>query len=254
MKVSKKVGLSVILIFLVTVTSILYSSTYKETVGEDVVNQPIYRVNTEEKKVALTFDINWAENDYLYEILDVLKENDVKATFFIMGGWVNYTDENKDKLAKINDDGHEIGNHSYIHPSFTSISQERIVDELKKTDDMIFSVTGVKPTIFRFPSGDYNETALEFVRSLGYECIQWDVDSVDYKQAGEDVEYNRVMKKVKEGSIMLFHNNAKYTPSNLKKIIENLTEEGYEFVTISQLIYTNNYYINENGEQIKNNY
>ena len=97
----------------------------------------------------------------------------------------------------------------------------------------------------------YNEKALNYVMSKGYKCIQWDVDSVDWKQAGADVEYNRVMKNVKEGSILLFHNNAKYTPENLDRIINKLTGEGYKFLTVSELVYDDNYYIDENGVQNK---
>ena len=155
-----------------------------------------------------------------------------------MGGWVNYSDENREKLMKISEGGNEIGNHSYIHPSFTKISHERMADEIKKTEDIVYAATGNKIKLFRFPSGDYNEDALEYVRSLGYECIQ-------------EVEYNRVMKNIKEGSIVLFHNNAKYTPQNLNKIITELTEDGYEFVTVSELIYDDDYYVDEKGEQIK---
>mgnify|MGYP004429092687 CR=1 FL=1 len=244
MKFSKKLNINIFIVFMVIIVSVVYSGKIKNTV-------PIYRVCTEEKKVALTFDVNWAENEYIYEILDVLNENNAKGTFFIMGGWVNYSDENREKLMKINEGGHEIGNHSYIHPSFTKINHERMADEIKKTEDIIYAATGNKTKVFRFPSGDYNQDALEYVRSLGYECIQWDVDSIDYKESGADVEYNRIMKNIKEGSIALFHNNAKYTPQNLKKIINKLTEDGYEFVTISELIYDDNYYVDEKGEQIK---
>ena len=138
-----------------------------------------------------------------------------------------------------------------MHPGFTKITFEKMKEELKKTDDIIEKYTGKKPELFRFPSGEYNKDCFEKVRGLGYTCIQWDTDSVDWKELGADVEYNRVMKKVKPGSIMLFHNNAKYTPQNLNKIITKLTEEGYEFVTVSELIYNDNYYVDEKGEQIK---
>ena len=168
-----------------------------------------------------------------------------------MGGWVNYTDDNKEKLKNIYNDGHEIGNHSYIHPNFMNITEERMNDELKKTEDIIYQTIGYNTKLFRFPSGSYNEKALNYVMSKGYKCIQWDVDSVDWKQSGVDVEYNRVMKNVKEGSILLFHNNAKYTPENLDRIINKLTDEGYKFLTVSELIYDDNYYIDENGVQNK---
>ena len=168
-----------------------------------------------------------------------------------MGGWVNYTDDNKEKLKNIYNDGHEIGNHSYIHPNFVNISEQRMNDELKNTEDIIYQTIGCNTKLFRFPSGSYNEKALNYVMSKGYKCIQWDVDSVDWKQSGADVEYNRVMKNVKEGSILLFHNNAKYTPENLDRIINKLTDEGYKFLTVSELIYDDNYYIDENGAQNK---
>ena len=147
-----------------------------------------------------------------------------------------------------------LNNKIYLEGKIVSgmeFSHERMADEIKKTEDIVYAATGSKIKLFRFPSGDYNEDALEYVRSLGYECIQWDVDSIDYKESGAEVEYNRVMKNIKEGSIVLFHNNAKYTPQNLKRFIQELSDEGYEFVTISELIYDGNYTINENGEQIK---
>lgn len=251
MKILKKLNINIFIVFMVIIISLVYGGKVENTIANEGKKLPIYRVLTEEKKIALTFDVNWAKNEYIYDILDVLNENNAKATFFIMGGWVNYSDENREKLMKINKYGHSIGNHSYIHPSFTKISHERMVDEIKKTEDIIYAATGNKIKLFRFPSGDYNEDALDYVRSLGYECIQWDVDSIDYKESGAEIEFNRVIKNIKPGSIVLFHNNAKYTPENLKKIITNLTDEGYEFVTVNQLIYDNNYYIDEKGEQIQ---
>lgn len=248
----KKIVVAIFLI--VGVISLSIIGTKAMIVSNTVDNKPIFKVNTDKKEVAITFDINWAENDYLYDILDILNKYNVKATFFIMGKWVNYPEGNKEKLIKINDMGHEVGNHSYVHPSFSKIDESRMLEELTKTDTIIYETIGVKPTLFRFPSGDYNDKALKFVLEKGYKCIQWDCDSVDWKQSGEEVEYERIMKKVTSGSIMLFHNNAKYTPSNLEKIILKLKEDGYEFVTVGQLIDFTDYYIDENGEQHKNNY
>ena len=247
----KKVVIEVILLVLVIILSVIVNKRSISVSINETAKLPIFRVNTEEKEVALTFDINWAEEDHLDEILQILKKYDAKGTFFIMGGWVNYTDDNKEKLKNIYNDGHEIGNHSYIHPNFMNITEERMNDELKKTEDIIYQTIGYNTKLFRFPSGSYNEKALNYVMSKGYKCIQWDVDSVDWKQAGADVEYNRVMKNVKEGSILLFHNNAKYTPENLDRIINKLTGEGYKFLTVSELIYDDNYYIDENGVQNK---
>lgn len=251
MKRKNRVFIGLALICVVMITSIIMKSKVSETLGNVTENQPIFRVDREDKSVSLTFDINWAETEYLYSILDVLDKYNVKGTFFIMGGWVNYTPENKEKLLKIHEGGHEIGNHSYIHPIFTKISEGRIKEELEKTDKIIEETIGVKPNLFRFPSGDYNKQSFNTVTELGYKCIQWDADSVDWKELGSDVEYERVMKKVKSGSILLFHNNAKYTPDNLNRIISKLKEDGYSFVPVGELIYSENYYVDDQGEQRK---
>ena len=245
----RKIIIAIFLIIGTMVTSIIGAKSM--LVNGNLDKKPIFKVNTDKKQVALTFDVNWAENEYLYDILDVLNKYNVKATFFVMGKWIIYPEGNKEKLIKINEMGHEIGNHSYVHPSFTKIDETRMLEELTKTDNIIYETIGVKPTLFRFPSGDYNDKALQFVSENGYKCIQWNCDSVDCKQSGKDIEYERVMKNVSAGSIMLFHNNAKYTPSNLDRIIPKLQEEGYEFVTVGELTDYDEYYIDENGEQHK---
>lgn len=247
-----RVGLSLLLLLSTVIISISFTEKAKYSSAEISNDKPIYRVKTEEKNLSLTFDINWAENDELYNILEVLDKYNVKATFFIMGGWVNYSEENRDKLIKIKEGGHEIGNHSYIHPMFSKITEERMKEELDKTNKIIEDTVEEKVKLFRFPSGDYNKKACEFISKQEMISIQWDVDSVDWKQSSAEEEYNRVMKNVAPGSILLFHNNAKYTPGNLDRIIKKLQEEDYKFVTVGEMIYYNNYLIDEKGEQIKN--
>lgn len=251
MKRKNRIFIALLLICLVITSSVVMKSASKEVLLNVEEKMPIFRVNREDKAISLTFDINWAETEYLQSILDVLDKYNVKGTFFIMGGWVNYTPENKEKLVKIHEGGHEVASHSYIHPMFTKVSEERIKEELEKTDKVIEETIGIKPKLFRFPSGDYNKQCFDTVTSLGYTSIQWDVDSVDWKQSGSDIEYERVMKKVKPGSILLFHNNAKYTPDNLDRIINKLQGDGYSFIPVGELIYSENYYVNEQGEQIK---
>lgn len=251
MKRRYRVGIRVLLLVFVITISFILDGRAISIFNEVQDKLPIYRVNRDAKEVSLTFDINWAENDELPRILEVLDKYNVKATFFIMGGWVNYSEDNKNKLIMIKEGGHEIGNHSYIHPMFSNISESRMKEELDKTNKVIEEATGVTPNLFRFPSGDYNKKSLDYVKSQGFVPIQWDVDSLDWKEKGADEEYNRVMKKVKEGSILLFHNNAKYTPGNLDKIIKTLKEEGYEFLPVGEMMYQENYYINDKGEQIK---
>lgn len=252
---SKKSLLQIfILIALISIFSItVIIKKYDE--AKDVLarekNLPIHSVNIEEKQISLTFDVNFAEKDYLNDILNIMEKYNIKGTFFVMGSWINYTDENKEKLKLIANKGHEIGNHSYIHPNFSQISDEKIEKEIRKTDEAIRNVTKDASKLFRFPSGDYNEKSVKKVKELGYIPIQWDVDSIDWREDGEKVEYERIKKKVKNGSILLYHNNAKYTPKNIEKIIKELKEEGYEFKTVGEMIYKEDYYIDSEGLQHK---
>lgn len=212
--------------------------------------EAIYRVATEEKKISLTFDVNWADEEQLYKILDILDKHNVKATFFIMGRWIVYPDnENVDKLKEIHKRGHEIGNHSYSHADFKNINEQKMIKEIKDAEKIIEDTIGVKTELFRFPSGHYNENGVRVANSLGYRPIQWDVDSIDWKQLGLDREYNRVIKNLKPGSILLFHNNGKYTPENLERLIPEIQSKGYEFVTVDQLLYKDGFYIDSEGVQ-----
>ena len=245
----KRIGVDLILIFFLIFISMGINKT-TQVMGNTHEEEPIYCVDTNEQAVSLTFDVNWTEKDTLPVILNILEKYNVKGTFFIMGGWVNYSEDNVNKLKAIKEGGHEIGNHSYKHPLFTKIGQGKIKEEIEKTNDVIEKYTGEKPKLFRFPSGDYNKDALLKVRNLGYMAIQWDVDSVDWKEQSAETEYNRVMKNVKPGSIILFH-NAKYTPGNLDRIIKELKDKGYEFKTVGEMIYFEDYSVDNQGIQHK---
>lgn len=231
-----RIYISILMFILLIFISFLYKDKPLNTVA-DISEVPIYSVESKDKVIALTFDINWAEKDNIYSILDTLDKYNVKGTFFIIGSWVTYNEENVEKLKAIYERGNEVGNHSYKHLSFTKVDENTIKEELKKTDEIINEYIGIKPKLFRFPSGDYNAEAVRIVVSEGYIPIQWDVDSVDWKELGEDVEYNRVKNNVKPGSIVLFHNNAKYTPNNISNLLNDLKKEGYKFVTVSELLH-----------------
>ncbi len=211
---------------------------------------PIYRVDTEEKKVAITFDVNWG-TDRTMEILDILDKYDAKATFFLIGKWMDYSEQNINLVKEMDKRGHELGNHSNIHPDFTKLSRDRIVKELETTDSKIYEITNKRNKLFRFPKGAYNEASMEVVKRLGYIPIQWDVDSIDWKEQGFDIEYNRIKSKLQPGSILIFHNNTKYTPETLEATLKEFKSQGYEFVTVSNLIYSDNYEIDNMGVQKK---
>ncbi|WP_426349508.1 polysaccharide deacetylase family protein [Alloiococcus sp. CFN-8] len=249
-KLFNKIITALILILFTCLGSVLFLGRGGRTfsfAGERKL--PIYSVEKQGNEVALTFDINWAETDYIYEILDILKEKKVKATFFIMGGWVETSEENVEKLKRIYAEGHEVGNHSYMHPDMTKVSRDKIIKEIEMTDAVIRKYLGIETNLFRFPSGAYNDLSMKVIEEVGKYSIQWDSDSVDWKEQGAEIEYLRIMNKVKPGSIMLFHNDARYTPGNLIRIIDDLNNKGYQFVIISQLIYKENYYIDNDGRQ-----
>jgi polysaccharide deacetylase family sporulation protein PdaB len=223
---------------------------YKDTGVFLNVNRklPIYSVDTKEKEVAISFDVSWGD-DNINKILDILDKYNVKATFFIVGGWI---DDNPDKVKEIYMRGHELGNHSNMHPDMTKISSNKIIEDINICDAKIMKITGTETKLFRFPEGSYNESSMQAVEQTGHIPIQWNVDSIDWKEQGADIEYNRVINKTKPGSILLFHNNAKYTPENLPRIIEKLQSEGYKFVKVGDLIYKDNYHIDYEGKQIQN--
>ena len=206
---------------------------------------PIYCVDTNEKKVAISFDAAWG-SDYTEKLLSILEKYNVKTTFFLVAFWI---DKYPDMVKRIDECGHEIGNHSAKHPNMSQLSEERIKEELTITSNKIVEITGKKDVLFRPPFGDYNNRVIKTAKTLGYYVIQWDVDSLDYKDYGAKAIIDRVLNRVKEGSIVLFHNNATYTAEALPLILESLQNSGYQIVPISELIYKDNYYVDHTGMQ-----
>jgi polysaccharide deacetylase family sporulation protein PdaB len=241
--------MNIMLVALIVGISLIYNyASYNHLLDAFKNNSrelPIYCVDTPEKKIAISFDAAWGA-DYTEELLKILKKHDVKTTFFLVGFWV---DKYPDMVKRIDEEGHEIGNHSSKHPQMSKLSREQIIEELTKTSDKIEAITKKKVTLFRPPFGDYNNRLIETSRELGLQVIQWDVDSLDYKDYGADAIIKRVLSKVKNGSIVLFHNNATYTKDALPVILDNLQKEGYKIVPISELIYKDNYYIDHTGMQ-----
>lgn len=242
-------GMALILVLSVFITYFYFNDPAVFTFSNQK-SLPIYRVDTNEKKVAITFDVNWGK-DRTEEILEILDKHDAKATFFLIGKWIDYNEQNVELVKEMHKRGHELGNHSNLHPDFTNLSREKIIKELEITDSRIYELTNKRNKLFRFPKGEYDQESIEIVKSLGYIPIQWDVDSIDWKEQGAEVEYNRVSSKIKPGSIILFHNNTQYTPENLDKIIGEFKKQGYKFVTVSELIYHENYEIDIMGVQKK---
>lgn len=209
---------------------------------------PIYSVETDKKQVALSFDAAWGNED-TKSILDTLKKYNIHVTFFMTGGWVeNYPDD----VKAIYKAGHDLGNHSENHKNMSQLSADDIKQELTLVTDKVEQLTGYKMELFRPPYGDYDNHVITNVRDCGYYCIQWDVDSLDWKNYGVDNIINTVLnhKNLQNGSIILMHNGAKYTALALPKVIEGLLAKGYEIVPISKLIIRDNYHMEHTGRQV----
>ncbi len=193
---------------------------------------PIYSVEREGKLCSLTFDAAWGNED-TQALIDILDRCNVKATFFVVGQWVDKYPESVKALA---DAGHEVMCHSDTHAHFNTLSAREIIDDVTACCDKIEAVTGVRPTLFRPPYGEYDDHVVAALRGMGMEVIQWDVDSLDWKDYDAATITKRVMGKVAPGSIVLFHNAALHTPEALPGILEQLLRDGYELVPVSRLI------------------
>ncbi|MBO5474405.1 MAG: polysaccharide deacetylase family protein [Lachnospiraceae bacterium] len=222
------------------------SITVSNTVGGREL--PIYCVETDKKQVALSFDAAWGNEDTA-TILEILRKYNVKVTFFMTGGWVeSYPDDVKAILA----DGHDLGNHSENHKNMSQLSDEECEEELMSVHRKVQELTGYEMFLFRPPYGDYDNDVIKVAKACGYYPIQWDVDSLDWKDYGVDSIIQTVTqhKHLGNGSIILCHNGAKYTADALETLITTLQGQGYELVPISQLIYKDNYHLDHEGRQI----
>ncbi len=216
--------------------------------GGTIRKLPIYKVQRNDNKIAISFDCAYGA-DYTFKLLDTLDEYHVKCTFFCVEFWVNKYPEVVKEIVKR---GHEIGTHSKTHPNMSKLSKSEILSELSSSISAIESVANNKVELFRAPFGDYDNDVIETAENMGLYTIQWDVDSIDWKDISAKEIVNRVVKKTESGSIILCHNNGLHTHEALPYILSNLQEKGYEFIKISDLIYKENYKINSFGVQIKN--
>lgn len=206
---------------------------------------PIYNVDTDEKKIALTFDAAWGNED-TQQIIDILGKYGVKATFFIVGEWADKYPEDVKAFAAA---GHSIQNHSDTHPHMTKLSGDSITTEITGCNQKLKALTGKDPVYFRAPYGDYDSSTVSGAETLGMETIQWDVDSLDWKGLIAAQIVQRVTEKVQPGSIILCHNGAKNILEALPLFIEPLQSQGYQFVTLEELILSKPYTIDANGTQ-----
>ena len=208
---------------------------------------PIYCVQTNSPKVAISFDAAWGNEDTA-ELLSILDQYQVKTTFFMTGGWV---ESFPDDVKAIAEAGHDLGNHSENHKQMAQLGAAECKEEIQSVHDRVKELTGTDMTLFRPPYGDYNDTLIDAANELAYHVIQWDVDSLDWKDYGEDAIVSKVLDHphLGNGSIILMHNGARYTKDALPRVISGLQEKGYEIVPVSQLILKEHYEMDHEGRQ-----
>ncbi|MCF6465647.1 polysaccharide deacetylase family protein [Clostridium sp. Cult2] len=234
----KKIFLSILFFYILIIILVEYTfnpliSTLSNNYGKIVNHGP-----KEEKVIALTFD-DGPHPIYTDEILDVLKEYDVKATFFVLG---KFAELYPDIIKRQSREGHEIGNHTYSHVDPKKVSKEKLLDEYERTQNIVTNLTNKEPKLFRPPYGSFNSNTLDVMEMNDTIIVLWSAyqDSKDWSNPKVEKIINTTLSNVKNGDIILFHDYVYYDKSNtieaLKKILPELKNRGYNFLTISELI------------------
>ena len=245
-----KIAFSILTVIFIISLSVITAVTNSAVVftGGATKLLPIYSVERSDNKISISFDCAYGV-EYTDEILRVLNEYDVECTFFAVEFWVEKYPEYAKKIVE---NGHELQTHSATHPKMSKLSKEEIKKELTTSISKIESVTGQKVTLFRAPFGDYDNKVISVATEMNLSTIQWDVDSLDWKDISAKQITDRIVSKTKSGSIILCHNNGLHTAKALPSVLARLKEKGFEFTKISDLIYKENYKINAFGVQISN--
>lgn len=210
---------------------------------------PIYYVDTDEKVCALSFDAAWG-NEQTDTLLQILDEYEVKTTFFLVGEWV---DKYSESVKEIDARGHDVGNHSDTHAHMSQITLNEQVAEIENCNEKITDITGKEVTLFRPPYGEYDNNVVSSCISCDMYCVQWNIDSLDWKDPSPQDMVTRIEEKLCPGSIILLHNGAKNTPEALPLIIEAIHAQGYKIVPISQILPSGEYHTDHEGKMILSN-
>lgn len=197
----------------------------------------VWEVPTSNKVIALTFD-DGPHKEHTEQILNLLKQYDARATFFVVGSRV---EKHPEIVARALDEGHEIGNHSYSHPPFYNIGADTLRKELTKTQDAIYQATGIRSVLFRPPGGRYNDAIVNASKEVGMLTVlwSWHQDTLDWRKPGVNAIVRTVVKNARNGDIVLMHDfvpGSDQTVEALKTILPELKEQGFSFVTVSELL------------------
>ena len=236
MKILKDKGLSVItaiIIFLlcVGVCAVCFTPNKVVLISGGKAYEPIYNGDRSSNKVAITFNV-YEGKQTVEGILDLLKEKEVKATFFIGGCWA---DDNLDTVLRILEDGHEVGSHGYFHKDHSKLSEDENRAEMSLLHNLIKRETGYEITLFAPPSGAFSIETLKVAENLGYKTVLWSKDTIDWRDKSQKLVYNRATRNVSGGDIILMHPK-EHTLSALPDILEFYKKQGLTATTVSDCI------------------
>ncbi|PWI58274.1 hypothetical protein BM613_04665 [Sulfoacidibacillus thermotolerans] len=197
----------------------------------DYVAEPIYRGNPQKRQMALMINVAWG-TEYIPQILSILRQNGVRATFFLDGSWAK---KNPEVAKSIVLAGMEIGSHAYNHPMMSRLSREQMINQLTKTNEAIFHATGQHITLFAPPAGDFNNLVVQVAAGMKMKTILWTLDTIDWRKPSPTVIVSRIVKRRTPGALVLMH-PTEPTVQALPEMIRSLKQDGYQLVTVSELL------------------
>lgn len=202
-----------------------------ESTLKDFAELPIYQGNPLKNQVALVVNVSWG-NEYLEEILTLLGEENVSATFFLVGRWA---EENPNLVKKIHDQGHDLGNHGFSDPHMKDLSTDQIRDEITRCNQVVNGLTGQTVGWFSPPYGEKEEKIYSAAAELGLHTVLWSLDTIDWTLPGEETIVQRIVPNLHNGAVILMH-PTEQTPGALVQIIEGIKEKNLQIVTVSELL------------------
>lgn len=209
-------------------------------------NLPIYSVQTDEKKAALGINCAWDDADIL-PMISTLQEYDVKATFFLLGEWAAKYPAAARTIALA---GQEIGSHANTHRDLDRLSEEEILQEIASSCQNIEEACGVRPVLFRPPSGSYNDAVIQCIHRAGCIPIQWSLDTLDWQGLSAEEIAARVSRQLQPGSILLLHAGAQHSAKALPLILQTAQQMGYQLVPVGELLYPDSAAVDHTGMQL----
>ena len=198
---------------------------------DDFKSYPIYRGNPKKPMVSLMINVAWG-TEYLDSILTTLRLKEVRATFFLDGSWVK---KNPEMTRRIANEGHEIGNHAYTHPQMSRLTSEKINEEIKKTEEIIYQITKQKSSFFAPPSGDYDQRVVTIAESFQLKTILWTVDTIDWQKPSPETIIKRIIPKVNNGYLVLMH-PTESTAKALPQLIQEIEAKGLKIDTVKETL------------------